>query len=134
MSHHFWQLPVMRDHRGSLSPIEFRDLPFAPKRAYLVFENHKARGGHAHEKEKEIFVCVKGNFRARLHDGKKFHSFAMKRTGQALYVPNMIWHEFDRFTKGASMLAVSSIHYQGRKGYIMDFENFLSLCRKKRKS
>lgn len=131
MNIRFWKLPVFTDSRGSLCAIEWKDIPFIPKRSYFLFNTKSLRGGHAHKKEKEVFVCVKGSFRARVHDGKRWKNFVMKRPGQALYAPNMTWHEFDRFSSNAVMFALSSTLYEGQKGYIMDFENFLKLCRKK---
>lgn len=123
--------PVIRDSRGGLAAIEFKELPFRPKRAYYIFDVKGMRGGHAHSREKELFVCIRGNFRIRLNDGKKFTAWQMKKPGQAIYVPNYIWHEFDRFTPDAIMLALSSTPYEGRKGYIMNFEIFRSICQKK---
>lgn len=123
--------PFIRDSNGGLVAIEFKDLPFKPKRVYYIFDVNGLRGGHAHRKEKEFFVCIRGDFRIKIHDGKRFKIWNMKRPGHAVYVPNMVWHEFDKFSRDAVMLALSSTPYEGRKGYIMDFENFLSLCRKK---
>lgn len=121
---------VFTDVRGSLAVTETRTLPFSPKRIYFLFNTKKKRGGHAHRREKEIFVCVAGSFRARIHDGRRWRSIAMKKPGQALYCDAMVWHEFDRFSPGAVMLALSSTFFAGRKGYIMDFEEFLT-CHKK---
>lgn len=124
IKYHFWNLPVFKDKRGNLCAIEWKNLPFTPKRAYFLYETASLRGGHAHKKEKEVFVCVKGNFRARIHDGKRFRNYFFKKPGQALYTANLVWHEFDRFSKEAVMLALSSMPYDGKKGYIMKFEEF----------
>lgn len=131
MKYKFWKLPVFTDERGSLCVAEFSRLPFPPKRVYFLFETKALRGGHAHTQEEEVFVCIAGSFRARIHDGKRFRNFRMGMPGQALYAANFVWHEFDKFSKGAIMLAFSSTKFDGRKGYIMNFEEFLTLCRKK---
>lgn len=131
MKYKFWKLPVFKDSRGRLCPLEWKDFPFKPKRIYFLFGVKGVRGGHAHKKEKEIFICVNGSFRARTHDGRRWKTCNMKSPGQALYTSNYVWHEFDHFTPGAVMLAVSSTKYDGRKGYIMDFEEFLYLCKKR---
>lgn len=127
----YWKIPIHRDPRGSLCPLELGDLPFIPKRIYFLFDTRAPRGGHAHKKEKEVFICIRGSFRARIHDGKRWRTFAMKRPGQALYTTNFVWHEFHQFTPGAIMLALSSTPYEGQKGYIINLEEFLNLCRKK---
>ena len=127
----FWQLPVHIDERGGLCAAEWKALPFKPKRAYFLFDTKMKRGGHAHRAEKEVFICVSGAFRATVHDGATRRSYIMNTPGQALYTANMIWHEFDRFSSGAVMLALSSTPYKGQKGYIMDFERFKQICKKK---
>ena len=81
-------------------------------------------------KEKELFVCIRGSFTARIHDGRRFRSFVMKNPGDTLYTSNLVWHEFGRFSKNAIMLAISDTAYDGQKGYIMDFEEFKTLCKK----
>ncbi len=119
-----FSLPVHTDKRGALAVSEFDDLPFDPKRAYFLYDTKAIRGGHAHVKEEEVFVCVAGNFRARVHDGKKWRSILMNKPGKALYTGAMIWHEFDHFSKNSIMLALSSTSYEGTKDYILDFDQF----------
>ncbi len=81
--HHYWKLKVFKDSRGPLCALEFSELPFVPKRAYFIYDVKKLRGGHAHTKEKEVFICIKGSFTARIHDGTRFRTFPMKKPGQA---------------------------------------------------
>lgn len=96
-----------------------------------MYDTKALRGGHAHIKEEEVFICVKGSFRATIHDGHKKRSYKMDKPGQALYTANLVWHEFDKFSLGAIMLAISSTKYEGRKGYIMGIDQFKDICRKK---
>ncbi len=128
MKYRFWQLDVFKDERGGLCAIEWKHLPFIAKRVYFLYDTKTLRGGHAHRNEKEVFVCVKGSFKARIHDGIRWHSYLMKTPGQALYTDKMVWHEFDDFTKDAVMLAISSTPYKGQKGYIMNLDEFKKLC------
>lgn len=123
--------PVFKDSRGALCPMEFKDLPFKPKRAYFIFDTKTMRGGHVHKKEQEIFVCVKGSITARIHNGKKWKDVRMYKPGQAIYTPAYVWHEFEDFTPGSILMALSSTSYEGNKNYITDFKEFLSICHKK---
>lgn len=125
MRYKTFQLPLHADSRGTLCPIEFEDLPFKPKRTYFLFDTGALRGGHAHMREQELFVCLNGSFRATVHDGKLWRRFHMKKRGQALYTNRLVWHEFDNFSADAIMMALSSTRYNGKKGYIMDFEEFV---------
>ena len=128
---HFWQLPTYVDKRGSLCPIDEGALPFKPKRIYFLYDVSEKRGGHAHRQEKEVFVCIQGSFRGRIHDGKRWRTFTFKKPGQALYSDSMTWHEFYNFSSDGVMLAISSTIYKGQKGYIIDFKEFKKLCAKK---
>lgn len=127
MKYKLLKLPVFEDKRGGLCSIEFSKLPFKPKRVYFIYGASEKRGGHAHTKEKEVFVCVQGSFTAKIHDGKGFHTFKMNKPGSAIYTANLVWHEFENFSKDAIMLALSGTLYDGRKGYIEDFARFLKI-------
>ena len=130
-NYQFWKLPLWKDRRGCLCTIELKSLPFKARRLYFVFNVNGLRGGHAHRSEEELFVCISGSFRAVIHDGERLRRFTMNKAGQALFTSRMVWHEFDSFTKDAVMLAVSSTAYTGTDGYIIDFEKFKRLCKKK---
>lgn len=122
---YFFSLPTFKDSRGALTSIELEhQVFFTPKRLYYLTDTKEKRGGHAHKTEQEVFVCVKGTFTAKVHDGKNWHTYEMK-PGDALFNSEMVWHEFDHFSPDAVMLAISSEPYdKDRKGYIMDFEEF----------
>lgn len=130
MKYQFYTLPVFADKRGKLASLEFKEqVPFEPKRIYYVFENKSPRGGHAHIKEKELFICINGSFTAKIHDSENWHIFYMKSPGDALFASEMVWHEFLDFSKDAIMLCLSSTAYDpGRKGYITDFNKFQQLA------
>lgn len=120
-----FQFPLTKDSRGNLVPIEFMYLPFQPKRLYYITDTKEKRGGHAHRDEEEIFVCVKGSFEARMHDGKDWHTLKLQAPADAVYNDKMIWHEFYNFSRDSVMLCISSTSYDPkRKGYIMDFDEF----------
>lgn len=127
---HTWMLPVFDDERGALSVIEHKDLPFMPVRSYFLYHAKQKRGGHAHLKEKEVFVCIAGSFTATVHDGKTEQKIVMDKPGMALYTDALIWHEFDDFSSDALMLALSSTPYEGTKEYIMSLDQFISMKNK----
>lgn len=127
----FSTLPIHTDARGSLAVCEFHALPFKPKRLYFLYDISGMRGGHAHKKEAEAFVCIAGSFRAKIHDGTRWRTYLLGKPGQCLYTAAMVWHQFESFSKGAIMLAISSTPYTGTKQYILSFEEFKKLCKKK---
>jgi dTDP-4-dehydrorhamnose 3,5-epimerase-like enzyme len=121
----FFTLKSFKDERGSLVPIELKDyIDWEAKRVYYSYANQKDRGGHAHRIEKEFFICQQGSFIAKLHDGLKWHEQKLN-PNQAVFVNNMVWHEFTGFTKDAILLAISSTNYDPND-YIRDFNQFLT--------
>jgi hypothetical protein len=64
-------MPVFTDERGRLVAIEFGDLPFQPRRCFVVTAPGRQadRGGHAAEC-REVIVLLRGSVRVRLvHEG-----------------------------------------------------------------
>lgn len=122
-------MPIFQDSRGCLAPIDFRSLPFVPQRAYFLFDTKELRGGHAHRNEREVFICIRGNFRAKIHDGRRFRTYRMNHPGKMLYTDALVWHEFDDFSPDAILLALSSTIYNGNADYILNFQDFLT-CKK----
>ncbi|MEP3653432.1 MAG: FdtA/QdtA family cupin domain-containing protein [Litorimonas sp.] len=50
------------DDRGALIPMDTPDLPFLPKRVFMVegAEGGSVRGGHAHRSARQLMCCVAG--------------------------------------------------------------------------
>jgi len=120
------KLQHFTDERGELVPIELKDyLDWEAKRVYYVFNNKETRGGHAHKTEKELFICARGEFTARVHDGNKWQIFKLEGPDHGIYVDNMIWHEFTDFSEDAILLAVSSTNYDPTD-YVRDFDQFIN--------
>ena len=124
-----YQLETYSDDKGQLTPIEFADLNlFNIKRIYFVHNNLTKRGGHAHLKEEEFFIMSSGECIAKLHDGKNWIEVKLVAGENGLYVGNMIWHEFDLFSEGAVLTALSSTSYNSdRLDYIEDFNKFINV-------
>jgi len=123
-------LPAHADDRGVLTPIEFDDsLPFVPQRVYYAYDTRLPRGGHCHFLEEEIFVCLSGSCRALIDaDGQGKQEILLDSPTKALYAGTHVWHEFDNFSDGATLLCLSSTHYlPGDQNYETDYATFKQL-------
>lgn len=120
-------LKTFSDEKGKLTPIELTDLDLFPvKRVYTVFDNLMDRGGHAHINEEELFFMSKGSCICKLHDGKNWINIKLVAVENAIYVGNMVWHEFTEFSQDAVLTALSSTKYDpSRMDYIEDINKFL---------
>jgi len=66
------QLRLVKDMRGDLTVGEYeRDIPFTPKRYFLVFNvlSREVRGEHAHKSCHQFLICLRGSCNVLLDDG-----------------------------------------------------------------
>ncbi len=121
------QLKHYDDERGSLLPIEFNDLPFKPKRAFIVnnVPIGVRRGNHSHYVTQQLIICTKGSVEVILHDGNEEKSFILKQNNQIL-VPQLVWDTQVFLTTDAEILVFCSTLYDVND-YIFDFQKFLQI-------
>ncbi len=94
------------------------------KRIYYLTDLGGDTGAHCHYIEKELFVMATGSCVAKIDYGDGIKDVPMAQ-GQALYVGNMVWHQFTNFSEGAMLLAVSSTkHNPDRSDYLEDYEAY----------
>ena len=112
--------PVHVDARGSLVELDFRRLPFVPKRVFLVegAEAGCVRGGHAHKRCRQILVCVRGivSVEAAGPDGPETHE--LRSPAEALLVPARVWSR-QIYREAGSRLLVLASHYYDPDSYIV---------------
>ena len=112
------------DERGLLLPVEFFNLPFTPKRVFIVnnVPLNMVRGNHSHYKTKQYLICVNGTVDVILHDGFNEITHSLKK-GESILIPELIW-DSQRFTsENSEILVLCSNEFQ-KEDYILDFENF----------
>lgn len=117
------------DLRGSLSVGEFeREIPFVPKRYFLVFDvpTAETRGEHAHKACHQLLIAVKGRVHIVADDGANREEFILQQPNVGLYLPPMIWGIQYQYSADAVLLAFAS-HYYDPEDYIRDYDLFLRL-------
>lgn len=126
-----YELPVVKESRGSLSYAEYGELlPFIPLRYFIVFDvpGGQARGGHAHREVEQFLVCVKGQVIVTLDDGRARDEVLLDRPSVGLYVPPHVWATQQNYSPDAVLLVLSSAAYDPGE-YIRDYEEFLRIVR-----
>lgn len=122
-------LPKVQDIRGNLSVGEFaHDLPFMPKRYFLVFDvpSTKVRGQHAHRTCGQFLICVKGHCSVLVDDGKARQEYLLDRPNLGIYIPPMVWGVQYKYTQDAVLMVFASEYYDAAD-YIRDYDEFLKL-------
>ena len=115
------------DNRGSLTPINIKDLPFETKRIFYVsgVPEGDVRGKHAHKTNKQILVCVSGSIEVSLDDGDKVQSYILNEN-DGIFVDQLIWDEQKYLTGNDILLSICSNEYD-ESDYIRDYNQFKEL-------
>lgn len=124
-----YRMPRVLDLRGSLTVGEMEtDLPFIPKRYFVVFDvpSEKLRGEHAHHACHQFLLCLRGSCTALLDDGTTRQEVLLDRPDTGLYMPPMIWGTQYRYTRDAVLLVFASHSYDAAD-YIRDYDSFRGL-------
>jgi len=122
------QMRLVRDMRGNLSAGEFpTDIPFTPKRYFLVFgvPSAEVRGEHAHRVCHQFLVCIHGSCSVVVDDGTHREEHLLDQSHLGLYLPPLTWGIQYRYSSDAVLLVFASEHYDA-KDYIRDYEEFMT--------
>ena len=127
----YQRLPRFEDMRGMLSAGEFgRDLPFLPKRYFVVFgvPSAEVRGEHAHRQCHQFLICITGSMSVVVDDGCHREEFQLDRPDAGLHISPLVWAIQYRYSPDAVLLVFASEHYDAAD-YIRDYDEFLRAIR-----
>lgn len=120
------------DARGSLVALEIgmeKAVPFDIKRVYYIYQTGEgvSRGFHAHRDLKQVAICVAGQCRMVLDNGKEREETLMNSPTQGLLIESMVWREMHDFSRDCVLLVLASEHYD-ESDYIRNYETFVGLA------
>lgn len=121
---------TLGDERGRLNVLEAgRHVPFAVKRIYYLTATQSgiARGFHAHRELEQVAVCVAGECRMLLNDGKNVENVVLNSPDKVVRIRKMIWHEMHDFSPDCVLLVMANDHYD-EGDYIRDYDVFMRLA------
>ncbi len=114
---------------GKLIAVErlSQQFPFDLKRIYYIFGADKTvrRGFHAHRNLKQMLVCVSGECKISLDDGKVRETVILDRADKALVIDKPLWREIFDFSENSVLMVLASETYN-TEDYIWDYNEFLS--------
>ncbi len=118
-------IPSHTDARGGISFVEAgRDVPFAFKRAYYLYDvGSSSRGAHAHRALHQLFLAVHGSFVLHLDDATRRVNLRLDNPARGVVVPPMVWRDLDTFSPGAVCLVLASEWYD-EADYIRNYDDF----------
>lgn len=122
------------DERGQLVALEeFKDIPFAIKRVYYMYDTGKNvhRGSHAHKTLEQILICIHGSCKVLLDNGREKKVVPLEKPYEGLYIANDMWREMFDFSPDAVLMVLASRLYE-ESDYIRDYDEFLRFTGEKK--
>ena len=127
MSARLLRFPTISDSSGNLTPFEWRDIPFRPRRVFVLHDvvEGARRGGHAHHRLHELIIAVSGSFDVSTRDEYGWHRWHLSRADSGLYVPPNVWRYLANFSGNSVALVLASTPYN-RRDYVRDMDKFMA--------
>jgi dTDP-4-dehydrorhamnose 3,5-epimerase-like enzyme len=87
---------VFTDSRGTLTLVEAGQIPFVPRRTYLLHDMPPGavRGGHGNREQNRLLVGISGRSAVTLDDGRRTREVSLL-VGQSLLIEPSVWHEIE---------------------------------------
>jgi dTDP-4-dehydrorhamnose 3,5-epimerase-like enzyme len=126
-------LKTYEDDRGSLLPIEFSDIPFTPKRIFVVnnVPQNTIRGNHSHHKTQQLLICLNGEIEVILYDGFDEKIILLKKNERYL-IESLIWDSQKFLTENSELLVICSTSYD-INDYILNLKEFKNIKKNEKK-
>ena len=121
------------DDRGTLISLEqMKNIPFDIRRVYYMYGTgaQVRRGFHAHKNLKQVLICVSGQCKILLDNGKEKTSVVLNSPSRGLLVEADMWREMYDFSEDAVLLVVASLLYD-EEDYIRNYDEFLEYVNQK---
>ncbi len=103
-----------RDERGLLTAAQFpSQVPFLVKRIFVVsdVEPGGLRGGHAHHTCHQLLIPLSGEIRVTWEGLPDSGDLVLRKGGNALHIPPLVWALQEYLTPRASLLVLASHEY-----------------------
>lgn len=116
------------DARGQLIALEeFKDIPFAIKRVYYMYDTVPGvrRGGHAHQNLEQILICIHGSCKVLLDNGNEKKVVFLEKPYEGLYISSNMWREMYDFSDDAVLMVLASDFYK-ESDYIRNYDEFIN--------
>lgn len=122
---------VFNDDRGSLIPIELKNVPFEVKRVFVVnnVPLNEIRGNHSHYNTKQYLICINGSVDVILNDGFNETIYKLIK-GESILIPELIWDSQKFTSENSEILVFCSTEYD-INDYILDFNKFKEIINEK---
>lgn len=127
------KLKIFSDNTGSLIPISLKkDIPFKTKRIFIIHgKKNRIRADHAHYRCSQFLISLYGTIIVDYISkrGKFKKTLSLKKNNTLLLEP-MTWCKIKFLTDNSKLMVFCDMEYDP-SDYIRDYNNFLTLIKKK---
>jgi hypothetical protein len=105
------EFPTFVDSRGTLTVMD-QDLPFSPKRCFVIYDMKQPRGGHGHIQSQTILFALAGKMKIEVKtkgvnkDESNFYVLDNPKIG--LWLDPEDWHAFESLAPDSVLLCIAS--------------------------
>jgi len=101
------------DARGVLLPFEFGDMPFEPRRTFVVRGTTAGtvRGEHSHRSGTQLLICLEGRIEVLLRSRNEEMSVQLQPSAEGLLIGPGIWSRQTYLEAGSLLLVFASERY-----------------------
>ena len=126
----FSSFEIFTKKSGTLIPISLnKDIPFKPKRIFLIYGNRKfVRGNHAHKKCTQIFLSLSGNIDITIENKKGIKEIKLEKFKSYLKVLPLNWVKI-KMKKNQLLMVICNKKFS-EKDYIRNYPVFLKQLKK----
>ena len=120
-----------KEKSGTLIPIEAgKEVPFDITRVFYIFDvpPGEIRGKHAHKKQKQLLICLKGKCDVILKDTLETMEVVLERPDVGVYIPPGVWDEIVYHEKDTVLIVLTDGCYDP-DDYVNTWNEFLALKR-----
>jgi dTDP-4-dehydrorhamnose 3,5-epimerase-like enzyme len=105
---------LFSDKRGDIYTKDLYDLPFVPKRIFVInnVPKNTTRGRHGHKTCHQFFICLGGKIEFYNVDlVVRCKKYVILTKGMTLYLPNLIWSRQQYIEDNSELLCLCSEKY-----------------------
>jgi dTDP-4-dehydrorhamnose 3,5-epimerase-like enzyme len=99
------------DERGTLTVLQ-DEIPFDIKRVFYIYNSDGSiRGGHRHHRTIQAAVCINGECKIFINNGKESQIYNLNKPDICLILEPEDFHEMIEFNNNAILLVLASENY-----------------------
>lgn len=121
-------IKIIYSEKGKLSEIDLTNLPFVPKRFFIV-DNVKVgdyRADHAHLKDQQYLICLNGSLKIFITGKDLITKEILLHQTDSLLLPTLTWCKIYFIEPESSFVCMCSETHDESE-YIRDYNKFIQI-------